>query len=522
MDIRKRKLKGYVALSILIIACLIMASAMTFFVPKNNAEAIINMASTMDIGDLMLSESKNGKIFDGDVLQKLYGLVTGNKNATFDDVKNAGKKDSEFFRNTSLNSDKKDLIIKIGQFKWNIVYLSHTSDDENADVILTLLLTDSTQLPSAYQTAQFNTFAPSNTATTHTKYPANMYGTSMIRAVTLNNGGKYATSTSALTADEAEQDLDNPFAQYTMDTATSSLTDYIVTPGEVQWQRSEQANVANDFKYNLNNDAIDSISSGFANHNYQITPGASIVSQEQRTADYTAWKDDKIWLPSLAEIGTGYTGNNNGIWNTNANQRGSSATWSWLRSAAQTTSTRSVVVMQKVGMCVDNNSTGNTGTNNLLANDSYAVRPAFHLNLTKVAEKATVTSTERTGDTTQYKSYNDVKDFTFELDKINREVVNKVELTATNLDSDDKSKMGTPTTTEITPTYASGGMSFKVKDVGKYTVKITLKDGQYWKDGSTTKTFDFYLKYKLTALAWNKNSSPEITETYNGEEQYLV
>ena len=267
---------------------------MTFYAPNKNAEAIINMASTMDIGDLMLSESKNGKIFDGDVLQKLYGLVTGNKNATFDDVKNAGKKDSEFFRNTSLNSDKKDLIIKIGQFKWNIVYLSHTSDDENADVILTLLLTDSTQLPSAYQTAQFNTFAPSNTATTHTKYPANMYGTSMIRAVTLNNGGKYATSTSALTADEAEQDLDNPFAQYTMDTATSSLTDYIVTPGEVQWQRSEQANVANDFKYNLNNDAIDSISSGFANHNYQITPGASIVSQEQRTADYTAWKDDKI------------------------------------------------------------------------------------------------------------------------------------------------------------------------------------------------------------------------------------
>ncbi|MBD5100790.1 MAG: hypothetical protein HDT29_05975 [Clostridiales bacterium] len=39
MDIRKRKLKGYVALSILIIVCMIMASAMTIFVPNKNVES---------------------------------------------------------------------------------------------------------------------------------------------------------------------------------------------------------------------------------------------------------------------------------------------------------------------------------------------------------------------------------------------------------------------------------------------------------------------------------------------------
>ena len=39
MDIKKKKLKGYVALSVLSIVCMLLASAMTFFAP-NNANAI--------------------------------------------------------------------------------------------------------------------------------------------------------------------------------------------------------------------------------------------------------------------------------------------------------------------------------------------------------------------------------------------------------------------------------------------------------------------------------------------------
>ena len=507
MDIRNKRLKGYFVLSVLIIACLIMASLVVFIAPKNNAEAIKSMTDTVDLGDLMLSESKNGKIFDGDVLQKLYSYMTGNSNAAFDDVKNAGTKDSNFFRNISFNPDKKDLVIKVGQFKWNVVYLSHTSDAEDADVIVTLWLTDPSQLPSGYQTAQFSGYSSSTSS--NIKFPASMYGTSKLRAVTLNNGVYYATSTGGGTS--YTQNSNNPFAQYTMSTVTNSLTDYIVTPGEVQWQRSEKSNSVNACTYNFNNDAIDTVSSGFPNHNYQYTPSTSTVSQSDRTYHYTLWKDDKIWIPSIAEIGTGYTGNT-GIWNTNANLRGNSMQWIWTRSAAATTNTGNVITMIASG----NAASDNSDLYNLGANASYGVRPAFHLNLSKVAEKATAATpsykktTDNKDDNIKY--YNDGNDVTFELEKVDSKLIDVVGITATDMYGN--------AITAPTSTVSGGVLSFNVQKVGKYVVKVKPKDGQCWTDGSTTeKSYTYTLKYKFTPLAWKSSSTN--TVTYNGEDQYL-
>ncbi|MBD5099885.1 MAG: hypothetical protein HDT29_01080, partial [Clostridiales bacterium] len=84
MDIKKKKLKGYVALSVLIIVCMLLASAMTFYVPNNSAEAIKveNMDSqATDLGNLLLDGYENdttgtGKVFNGDVFWKLVEKVT--------------------------------------------------------------------------------------------------------------------------------------------------------------------------------------------------------------------------------------------------------------------------------------------------------------------------------------------------------------------------------------------------------------------------------------------------------------
>ena len=67
-----------------------------------------------------------------------------------------------------------------------------------------------------------------------------MYGTSMIRAVGLNNGGKYATNFDSL-SNETSQNSSNVFAIYTMEDISGSLTSFIDTPSNVEWQETVSA-----------------------------------------------------------------------------------------------------------------------------------------------------------------------------------------------------------------------------------------------------------------------------------------
>ena len=79
---------------------------------------------------------------------------------------------------------------------WNVTYLS---TNRQGDPIATLWLA------SSNNTAKWNMYSDNADG----NYPANMYGTSMIRAVTLNNGGKYATSLSNMPSIDYEQDINN-------------------------------------------------------------------------------------------------------------------------------------------------------------------------------------------------------------------------------------------------------------------------------------------------------------------------
>ena len=297
-------------------------------------------------------------------------------------------------------SSSQDVIVTLGGLDWQVVYLSKDNQGNN---ILTLWLSSSEQDAFAGRTADEGTLYgfinnslysdwsnDFSTASTSVSYPSNMYGTSYIRAVTLNNGGTYATSTSASTT--AEQNENNVFAKFTMDGVEGSLTSYLVTPSEVNWQllQNDPSNTSSSY-FNPNdsiNDPTGVLEGGYySGYNYHSKKG------------YSAWGNDYIWLPSLAE--TGYNSSNSGLWQTSQTQRQniSSSTsqitlgvgsdnseygtyvynYSWLRSGYNLDASNAYYL----------NPSGDGRSHLNYVYRSRAVRPALHLNLNAVALNST-------------------------------------------------------------------------------------------------------------------------------------
>ncbi|MDE7336877.1 MAG: hypothetical protein K2N32_02050, partial [Clostridia bacterium] len=507
MDIRKKKIKGYFALTVILIMCLCIVSAMSFFMPYERAEAISDLQQVKDLGNLLVDNyEEKEKIFDGNQLSKLYSALLSEDGATYADVKSAtsganGVKTSEDFR--SKYNENKDLVVTIGGLTWNVMYLSNTKADGTGDPIVTLWLTDSAQLPEKYQTSQWNTYGGNNV---NGAYPANMYGTSYMRAVALNNGGKYATSISALSSTGATQSYDNPFAMFTMpntSTYKSSLINYITMPSEVEWQEKETSSTTtggdNSYEYNFNNDAYSSSSPGSMYQNIDYTVPYTGMTKEERIADYTAWKEDNIWLPSLAEVGWSDS-SIKGMWSTNANQRGNLTNVnSWMRSAS-TSNYINVATLLVNGTFY--------GTPFPSATSSYAVRPAFHLNLAKAEESSTAPIPQTKGDTKKY--HDNGNDVVFELDKIGSDYVD-INVTATDMDGNALSS----------PSYLveNSVLSFNASQVGKYVVTVKPKDGESWADGTNSeKSYTYYLKYHVTPLLFATDTSNLV---YKGTKQYI-
>ena len=96
-----------------------------------------------------------------------------------------------------------------------------------------------------------------------------------------------------------------------------------------------------------------------------------------RTQAYTAWKEDKIWLPSMTEVGWQDAGARR-MWNTRVSLRADTNNSEvWLRSA-DSSNVHDVYTLLP-------NATANHFQ---LANETGSVRPAFHLNLAKAAARS--------------------------------------------------------------------------------------------------------------------------------------
>ena len=337
-----------------------------------------------------ITGNANASVSDPTTMQTLENLALDN--TTSSDIR--AKVVSENV--TTPKSSSQDVIVTLGGLDWQVVYLSK---DNNGNNILTLWLSSSYQDEFLNRSSTegsyygylngslYSDWASNwSSSSTSVNYPSNMYGTSYIRAVTLNNGGTYATSTSASTT--AEQNLDSVFARFTMEEAGNSLTSFLVTPNDVSWQllqSSPENNPSESYLYP--NDSLNDPTGIFEGNYY------STSYNYHSKNGYGAWANDYIWLPSMAE--TGYDSSNLGLWETSTAQRrnissstssvgnvgltsGSARPYSWLRSGTYSDALYASFLLPSGSFY-----------SNLNVSSSSAVRPALHLNLNSVALSAT-------------------------------------------------------------------------------------------------------------------------------------
>ena len=397
------------------------------FVSFDNVDDVFAFSSSnlelgsVDIGDILLegyADRADGKVFNGESMAALYAKLTGSADkANISDVDALGTLTAADIR--AKNGNKDIVLIMDGQ-KWTV---THLTKDTSGNTIVTLWQA------SESTTVKWNPWYDS--ATTHA-YPSNMYSTSFVRADALNSGGNgYVATKGATTLTKVAQKADHKYARLTMPSVKGSLTDFIVKPSAVAYQGNQNNNVGGtigNIGYTLPNEAYG-------------TPSGTVnwYVDSERNMDYSSksgyadWKEDYIWLPSLTETGRDET--TNGIWALSNNQRSNSAI-SWLRSGRNDYA-YTAYYLAAAGSFI----------NNSLVTNSYAVRPALHLNLDSAAEHSGgVAVSEPTDVTVEYKGT------TLTLDDVADEQKKWFDSTKVNIiyDSD-------------------------IKDVAKYKVKAEIK-----------------------------------------------
>ena len=342
----------FIALLLALVVCCAVLAVLS--IPTQTANAN-STNPTANVGELWSSNAINKTN-----LQTLINKVAGSStNVAVDKI-------------TGITNDGKSLVssnivVTLGGKNWIVVYASTANTSlgtvssngsvtgntpSNGDIILTLW--------QAYpdETSQWNTWNSGATSTT----PANMYGNSYIRAVTLGNGGKYVTSAGATSTATAGS------GSYSTFQSSTGLGQYLVAPRYMKWQKEESALNSTDIGYRFNNESWN-------------LGGTGSAGSYLGNTYYNSWANDLVWLPSLSE--TGYSDTYTGLWKTTSTIR-SNPSYAWLRSAHYNVYTHSYYL----------NSSG--GYNKNLVNSIYGVRPALHFNLTAAAKEVALSHTTHT------------------------------------------------------------------------------------------------------------------------------
>ncbi len=214
-------------------------------------------------------------------VQQLYNLITGKTNATYDDVVDAAKNITNAADMRGYNGDN-DIKVTFGGKKWYAVYLSRTMDGRP---ILTLWLAE------AFTTDVWSIVNDTNISNKVIQnYPLNMYGASYIRSQILNNAGQYSTDDGQTLNNTVTPDANHELAKFSVPSVSGALTDVIVKPAFVEWQRAGQISGIRLNRKNQNWGEEPSTGWYDNSHNYS------------KIAEYGAWKDDYLWLPSRYEL----------------------------------------------------------------------------------------------------------------------------------------------------------------------------------------------------------------------------
>ena len=335
----KLKFLKKISLAFCAVICLV-ALGLALLLPTT-AQAYKDGASPSSIGSIFNENATTGGSFDRTNMEKLLtqlgasgsnleAMVTNLQSQVSGNKSSAKSGDKEYVDTKQVAN--KGIIVEFGGIKWLAVFLSLTNDG-SSDVVLTLWqaeVTNSSENKSSwsYVNGNYGTSAENKDVT----YPANMYGTSYIRAVTLNNGGTYATSIS--TTANATQDPNNKYAKFTMEDYSggkSNISQFLVKPSSLAWQQNLQIPASWNWTQkgkSQNNEAWGKFGAGQYYNN---------ICYEGKTG-FDAWKDDLIWIPACSEVGNFYSGQtNNGIWGTTQDQNrvanAESTEAVWLRTA---------------------------------------------------------------------------------------------------------------------------------------------------------------------------------------------
>ncbi len=402
------------------------------------------------------------------------------------------------------NAGNKDIVVKFGGLDWIVTYVSETKTGE---VIATLWLANSTQT-SQWSDGWYTKYQADTMAK-----QSNIYGSSYIRSVTLNNATPYTrpvgTSKTDLTSDSQvylyagqsgtadfnastmtntlQQDESNRFAKFTMEGLKDSLTEFIVKPSEVGWQETLSFRHHNyavkNYQYNLGNESYGVPSHNNATgyyynsaiYNNEHTPSGT----GKKKLQYNDWQNDYIWLPALAE-----TGSNNGtaddyqwygIWNLRQQQRtngnGTSTSFdaqsSWLRSGNGS-------YASNAGFLAASGNSGNTTVSSVAA-----VRPALHLNLKSAALAARGIDVPEEVKTETAKTYNGKDIAGLQYIDLTKSEISKV--TLEKEDNDGHKTTATLTTAE----YSVKDGVFYAANAGKYSVTFSIKNQPNVWDGTS-------------------------------------
>ncbi len=356
----KFRKSAFITLCASLLCCLTIAGA-----------GLISPAHAMNTtGAVSVGELYSGNKFDAANVKSLYqkfGVST--YDALQSQIKTAPLTSSDI----AAKNGNKDLVVTFGGKKWTVTYVS---EDLTGNVIATLWYADTEATDIKFsENGWINKTDDGKNGATHSKY-SNLYGASYARTYGLNNAGKYyscetggektsAEVDSTVSLKSYTQDASHTFAKFTMSNVEGSVVPYLVSPENVGWQADEGVNSV--LGYRLPSESYKIIETTSANGwgvNFQNT-------NFQNQSEYTAWAKDTLWLPSLTETGNQTDA---GLWNLSANQRTSGAlSRSWLRSGSPNGADRAVAF----------DTSGNNG--NYGVSSSGSVRPALHLNLTKVA-----------------------------------------------------------------------------------------------------------------------------------------
>ena len=415
--------------SILTLAILMSCIGGLFYCGVSNTAYAINTDNILDqttnVGELLRDNYDDGKgrVINMETFWKLITQISGIQNPNKDSLKELTLTNAAGLRTLNANDGNKDIVITIGGKQWTATYLSHNKDGEP---ILTLWL--------AYTT----TSEKFNLSTAQTKdgdYPNSMYGTSYIRAKTLNNGGGYADKYNDENLTPVDQDPLSEWAIYTMEEVNGSIASLIDVPENVDWQYYLKTTENTAAKTDYNNDGL--AAGGISNKiSYLGKPG------------YDGWKNDKIWIPALSEVGYSTT-TDDGLWQTSINQRANKADGTWTRSAYSATFTGAYKI-----------ESSGKGTSYSYVTTARGVRPAFHLNLLSVASQGE-------------QPPNDVK----------------VEYTGQKLNMDNVSEKEKEwyDSDKMTIEYPSAN-TYDMIDSGTYSVKATLKNKDSKFEGTPNKS----------------------------------